>query len=101
MSDTVVFLSAYDTTNYKTLNWILRKLHLVFPASSKKNIQTILNKNHLSYVATDEIIITADGKAKVDAHYDYICQGSKFTFEPKDTINRDGDTMTIIKDSGF
>lgn len=101
MSDTVVFLSAYDTTNYKTPNWILRKLHLVFPASSKKNIHTILNKNHLSFVATDEIIITADGKAKVDAHYDNICQGSKFTFEPKDTNNRDGNIMTIIKDSGF
>ena len=53
MDDTVLFLSAYNSTQYKATNWFLRKLRNVIP-HKKKQMQPLLENHHLSFVATDE-----------------------------------------------
>ena len=70
MDDTVLFLSAYNSTQYKATNWFLRKLRNVIP-HKKKQMQSLLEKHHLSFVATDETITSVDGKMEVTAQYDY------------------------------
>lgn len=69
MDDTVLFLSAYNSTQYKATNWFLRKLRNVIP-HKKKQMQSLLEKHHLSFVATDETITSVDGKMEVTAQYD-------------------------------
>lgn len=71
MDDTVLFLSAYNSTQYKATNWFLRKLRNVIP-HKKKQMQSLLEKHHLSFVATDETITSVDGKMEVTAQYDYV-----------------------------
>ncbi len=46
MDDTVLFLSAYNSTQYKATNWFLRKLRNVIP-HKKKQMQSLLEKHHL------------------------------------------------------
>ena len=101
MNDTVLFISAYNSTHYKVSNWILRKIHQSFPLTKKMKIQPLLKKYHLSFVATDEVFISVDGKAKVNAHYDYVQQRTTFSFSPKDVTDNDSDTMPFVKNSGF
>ena len=64
MDDTVLFLSAYNSTQYKATNWFLRKLRNVVP-HKKKTMQSLLEKHHLSFVATDEIIASVDPKSRI------------------------------------
>ena len=70
MIDTVLFISAYNSTHYKSTNWILRKIRQLSPFSKKEKIQSLLGKHHLSFVATDESIISVEGKANVETCYD-------------------------------
>ena len=64
MDDTVLFLSAYNSTQYKATNWFLRKLRNVIP-HKKKQMQSLLEKHHLSFVATDETITCPTSLSKV------------------------------------
>ena len=99
MNDTVLFLSAYDTTHYKSSNWILRNICRAF--AKKEKVKSLLQKHHLSFVATDDHFISVNGNAKVNAHYDYVYQGTTFSFQPKDSTDNDSNTMSCIKNSGF
>lgn len=100
MDDTVLFLSAYNSTQYKATNWFLRKLRNVVP-HKKKQMQSLLEKHHLSFVATDEIIASVDGKVEVKAKYDYIYQRTNFSFKSKDSTDDENNTSDSLKDSGF
>lgn len=100
MDDTVLFLSAYNSTQYKATNWFLRKLRNVVP-HKKKQMQSLLEKHHLSFVATDEIIASVDGKMEVKAQYDYVHQATTFSFKPKDSAEKENDASDSLKDSGF
>ena len=101
MDDAVLFISAYASTHYKASNWIIRKIRQSFPPSKKIKVQFLLKKYHLYFVATDDVLISVDGKAKVEAHYDYIRQGTTFSFSPKDGTDTDSDSITLMKYSGF
>lgn len=101
MDDAVLFISAYDSTHYEASNWIIRKIRQSFSLSKKIKVQFLLKKYHLSFVATDEVLISVDGKAKVEAHYDYVRQGTTFSFSPKDGTDTDSDSMTLMKYAGF
>ena len=92
MKDRVLFMSAYDSTRYKPSNWILKKLRWAFAFTRKENVQSLLEKYHLSFFATDEKFISVDVKAKVDVHYDYVHQRSIIFFQPKDSTDNDSDT---------
>lgn len=99
MDDTVLFISAYDSTHYKALNWVLKKIRQTFPLTKKMNVQALLKKYHLSFVATDEVITSVDGKANVETRYDDVHQGTTFSFSSKD--GNDSDTIPFLKHSGF
>ena len=88
MDDTVLFLSAYNSTQYKGTNWFLRKLRNVIP-HKKKQMQSLLEKHHLSFVATDETITSVDGKMEVTAQYDYVHQATTFSFKSKDPAKKE------------
>lgn len=98
MDDTVLFLSAYNSTQYKAANWFLRKLRNIFPRK-KKQMQSLLEKHHLSFVATDKIIASVDGKMEVKAQYDYVYQKTTFSIKSKDPA--EDDTSDSLKHSGF
>lgn len=100
MDDTVLFLSAYNSTQYKATNWFLRKLRNVIP-HKKKQMQSLLEKHHLSFVATDETITSVDGKMEVTAQYDYIHQATTFSFKSKDSAEKENNASDSLKDSGF
>ena len=100
MDDTVLFLSAYNSTQYKATNWFLRKLRNVIP-HKKKQMQSLLEKHHLSFVATDETITSVDGKMEVTAQYDYVHQATTFSFKSKDSAEKENDASDSLKDSGF
>lgn len=100
MDDTVLFLSAYNPTRYKATNWFLRKFRNVVPRKKKK-IQFLLEKYHLSFVATDKIIASVDGKMEVKAQYDYVRQETRFSFRSKTSAEKETDTSDVLKDSGF
>ena len=63
------------------------------------NVQALLKKYHLSFVATDEVITSVDGKANVETRYDDVHQGTTFSFSSKD--GNDSDTIPFLKHSGF
>ena len=96
MGDTVLFISAYDPTHYTmtTANRISRKIYRLFHLGKKQNIQSLLIKHHLSFIATDDVFISVDGNLKVKVEYDYVHQGSTFSFKPLGTAD-------TVKDSGF
>lgn len=100
MDDTVLFLSAYNSTQYKATNWFLRKLRNVIP-HKKKQMQSLLEKHHLSFVATDEAITSVDGKMEVTAQYDYVHQATTFSFKSKDSAEKENNASDSLKDSGF
>lgn len=100
MDDTVLFLSAYHSTQYKAANWFLRKLRNIAP-HKKKRIQSLLEKRHLSFVATDKIIASIDGKMEVKAQYDYVHQETTFSFKSKDSAEKENDVSAPFKDSDF
>ena len=99
MIDTVLFITAYDTMHYKSSSRILSKIRQTFAFTKKANVQSLLKKHHLSFIATDEIFISTDRKAKVETHYDYIHQGTTFSFQANGSA--DNDTTSFIEDSGF
>lgn len=101
MNDTVLFISAYNSTSYKFTNWILQKIRRLSPFSKKEKIQSLLEKHHLSFVATDENIISVEGKANVETCYDYIHQETTFSFKSKNISNNNSDTIPPMKDTRF
>lgn len=100
MNDMVLFLSAYNSTQYKSVNWFLRKLRNAVPRK-KKMMQFLLEKHHLSFVATDTIIAYADGKTEVKAQYDYIHQMTNFSFNAKDLADEENDASNLLRKSGL
>lgn len=100
MDDTVLFLSAYNSTQYKATNCFLRKLCNFIPRK-KKQIQSLLEKHHLAFVATDQIISSVDGKMEVKTQYDYVYQKTTFSFKSKDSSDNENDTSDSLKNSGF
>ena len=64
-------------------------------------MQSLLEKHHLSFVATDETITSVDGKMEVTAQYDYVHQATTFSFKSKDSAEKENDASDSLKDSGF
>jgi len=64
-------------------------------------VQSLLKKYHFSFVATDKVFISVDGKANVEVHYDYVYQRNTFSFKPKDVTDNNSNTMPFAKHSSF
>lgn len=68
---------------------------------TKKQMQSLLEKHHLSFVATDETITSVDGKMEVIYQYDYVHQATTFSFKSKDSAEKENNASDSLKDSGF
>lgn len=90
-TDTIIFMSAYETTKYSKSRQIFRKT---------STLSTLLGKHHLSYILKDNKLISSKGALELCAEYDYIQQSTAFSFS---TINEKSDIDNfeeIIKQTG-
>lgn len=83
MKDTVIFMSAYDTTKYVKSNF----LHFEKKMESSK----LLDKYHFTYILMGDKLISSQGTLELDSKYDYVQQKTIFEFKPtneKDNIEK-------------
>lgn len=74
MSDTVVFMSAYDITKYSESK---------LPNFKKKqDLKDLLNKYHLTYILLEDKLICSKGALRLSSEYDYVQQHTSFLFKP-------------------
>ncbi|QIB69429.1 hypothetical protein Ami103574_08840 [Aminipila butyrica] len=92
MSDTIVFMSAYETTKYS-------KSKLSF--KQKPDLDTLLDKHNLTYMLMDDKLISSKGTLKLSAKCDYIQQNTAFSFEPIKKKHTLDDFDEIIERTGF
>lgn len=91
-NDTIIFMSAYETTKYSKSSIILKK---------KPEISALLNEHHLSYILHDDKLISPRGVLKLYTEYDYVQQRTSFSFLPVNEKNGIDKLDEIIKQTGF
>ena len=70
--DTVIFMSAYETTKYS-------KVRKLFPP--KVDVAKLLKKHHISYLMYQNKIIAPDGILELNPEYDDVAQETTYTYE--------------------
>lgn len=70
--DTVIFMSAYETTKYS-------KARKLFPP--KVDVAKLLKKHHISYLMYQNKIIAPDGILELNPEYDDVAQETTYTYE--------------------
>lgn len=99
MDDTVLFISAYNTTSYKKTNCLFRKLRCILPNNRKVRLQSLLDKYHLSFIATDDSFVSSTEKMDVEIQYNDLHQTTKFSFHAKEVP--DDNAAPNIEGAGF
>ena len=92
MGDTIVFMSAYETTKYSKSKLPFRK---------KPKLDTLLDKHHMTYMLMGNKLISSKGALKLCAEYDYIQQSTSFSFTPINEKRDIDDFEEIVKRTGF
>ena len=64
-------------------------------------MQSLLEKHHLSFVATDETITSVDGKMEVTAQYDYVHQATTFSSNQKIQLKKKINASDSLKGFRF
>lgn len=91
MRDSVIFLSAYQTTKFtKSRN----------PFHRKSNMVDLLKKHHISYMLHKNKIVSPECALSLNSEYDDISQISSFSFEPINKKESDCDFREIINSTG-
>ena len=102
MDDTVLFMSAYKQINYKPQNRILTKIKRILSGDGRQKNITLLNRHHLTFVASGNRILEADNnKIEMDFQYNYVHQRTTFTFNSKDKEVINKESLNCIKHVGF
>lgn len=91
MKDTVIFLSAYQTTSYS------KKRHLFTP---KENLLSLLKKHRMAYMMHKNKIISPDGTVLLDADYDDVSQTTTVSFNPVGKSNDLSNYDELINNTG-
>lgn len=74
MSDTIIFMSAYDITQYSKSK---------LPHFNKKQgLDMLLDKHHLTYILLGDKLISPKGALTLSTEYDYVHQNTVFSFKP-------------------
>lgn len=94
MKDTIIFMSAYESTKW-------HKAKLKMPLKKKPRLDVLLDKYHLTYMLKGEQLVSVKGKLKLCAKYDYMRQGTTFSFTPVDQKRDISDFEEIIDHTGF
>lgn len=92
MGDTIVFMSAYETTKYSKSK---------LPFKKKPKLDTLLDKHHLTYMLMGNKLISSNGALNLCAEYDYIQQSTSFSFTPINEKRDIDDFEEIVKRTGF
>lgn len=92
MGETIVFMSAYETTKYSKSKLPFRK---------KPKLDTLLDKHHMTYMLMGNKLISSKGALKLCAEYDYIQQSTSFSFTPINEKRDIDDFEEIVKRTGF
>ena len=92
MGDTIIFMSAYETTKYSKSK---------LPFKKKPKLDTLLDKHHLTYMLMDNKLISSKGALKLCAEYDYIQQSTSFSFTPINEKRDIDDFEEIVKRTWF
>lgn len=100
MDDTVLFISAYKSIHHKVGNRFWKKLHNLV-SRKKKQMQSLLGKYHLSFLATDGIIVYGDEKIEINTEFDHVYQKTTFSFKSKDSSDNENHKSESLKNSGF
>lgn len=90
-TDTIIFMSAYETTKYSKSRQIFRKTSA---------LSTLLDKYHLSYILKDDKLISSKGALELCAEYDYVQQSTAFFFSPINKKSDIGSFEEIVKQTG-
>jgi hypothetical protein len=73
MSDTIIFMSAYKTTQYS-------KSKLLF--NMKQGVDMLFRKHHLTYMLFGDKLISRRGALTLSTEYNYVQQSTTFEFSP-------------------
>lgn len=92
MGDTIIFMSAYETTKYSKSRFLFKQ---------KPELDTLLIKHHLTYILTGNKLISSKGALKLCAEYDYVKQSTSFSFLPINEKRDIDDFEEIVKRTGF
>lgn len=101
MNDTILFISAYNSENRTSAKNFFKKLVYLSPFVQKEKIQSLLAKHHLSLIATNERIISIEGKEKINISYDYIKQKSFISLEPENNDTSNIENSSLIEGYKF
>ena len=92
MGDTVVFISAYETTSYSKSSKISKKT---------QGIKVLLGKHHFDYMLMGDKLISRKGALELSKDYNYIDQSTSFSFKPINDKNDIDEFEDIIKNTGL
>lgn len=90
-TDTIIFMSAYATTKYSKSRQIFRETSA---------LSALLGKHHLSYILSDDKLISSKGALELHTEYDYVRQNTSFSFSPINKKSDIRDFEKIVKQTG-
>lgn len=91
MNDTVIFMSAYETTKYL-------KRRKFFP--KKPDLPNLLKKHHMTYMMVNDKLISPEGTLVLNAKYDDVAQTSSFSYDPVEKNKSINDFDELINSTG-
>lgn len=92
MSDTIIFMSAYETTKYSKSK---------LPFMQKTKVDVLLDKHHLTYILINDKLVSFKGVLKLCAEHDYIRQSTSFSFTTINEKHDIDDFEEIVSNTGF
>jgi hypothetical protein len=92
VGDTIVFMSAYETTKYSKSK---------LPFKKNPRLGTLLGEHHLIYMLMGNKLISSKGALELCAEYNYIQQSTSFSFTPINEKRDIDDFEEIVKRTGF
>lgn len=92
MSDTVVFMSAYEKIKYSKSKLLFKR---------KPGLDTLLDKHNLTYMLMGDKFISSKGALKLNTEYDYVQQNTTFSFELINEKHNIDDFKEILENTGF
>lgn len=92
MSDTIIFMTAYETTRYSKSKLRFKK---------KQRLDTLLEKYHLTYILLGDKFISSKGALTLSTEYDYVRQNTVFSFKPVKEKYDIEEFEEIIGSTGF
>lgn len=92
MEDTIIFMSAYETTRYTKSKLRFKK---------KQRLATLLKKHHLAYILHDNKLISPIGALALSTEYNYVRQNTVFSFKPVKEKRDIKEFEEIIDSTGF